>query len=408
MISINNKIKPLLFLAVFVMASCSADRNKANTKIASDNMISLNGKKTFIIGSYHLPKTDNPYKTLANNGFNYVRVKPDIEELDKAQNNNLSTWIYTTIFPVDDTATSRSKLEALVGKFKNHPSLLYWEIEDEPAFTWKSAEARISPEQMKKAYDIIKSNDSIHDVITNHGPVNLVSTLKKYNNSTEAVAVDVYPIIPKGIKPSYALFNDGLQGDLLNIYPSQVGEYVDKMRKVVDNSKPVYAVLQGFSWEMLKPIEQRDTTMILYPSYMQLRFMAFDAIVHGANGVIYWGTKYTPQPSVFINDLYKVTRELSEMNEILASQSVINNIEVEYCELGHSVDAGVEFIIKEFENKTYLLTVNSDKNPIKVSFKGLEQFKKVKVLKEERDIKVEKGVFTDEYIPFGVHIYELL
>jgi hypothetical protein len=263
------KLKLIFFTGlVFFTTACNKTKQPVESKVnKSDNMPMVNGVRTFIIGSYHQPKTKDPFKTLAQNGYNYIKVKADSMELDMAMKNNLKAWLYTTIFEKEDSIKAEEKLIDLINKFKEHPALLYWEIADEPAFTWNSKEARVSPEQMRTVYNIIHKYDNKHEVITNHGPVNLISTLKNYNNSTDLVAVDIYPVIPQGIKPSYALFDDGLQGDLLNPYLSQVGEYIDKMKTVVDNSKPVFAVLQGFSWEMLKPEEERDTTMVLYPTY---------------------------------------------------------------------------------------------------------------------------------------------
>ncbi len=290
----------------------------------------------------------------------------------------------------------------------DHPSLLCWEIADEPAFNWNNPEPRITHEKMLETYSLIKSQNSQHLVFTNHGPVNLISTLQKYNSSTDIVGVDVYPVIPHGITPTYALYPDGLQGDLLNPYISQVGEYVDKMKKVVNDSKPVFAVLQGFSWEMLKPEGERDLSMIQYPTFDESRFMAYNAIVHGANGILYWGTNYTPQPSSFIDDLNKVTKELAELQSVLASETVELKIEKEYHELMYSIDTGVEILVKKVNGKTYLLTVNSDKNPVKVSFSGLNEFNNAKVLNEERSIKIIENKLTDYYEPFGVHIYELI
>lgn len=404
------KLIQILFFTglIFFITACNTAIESTENKVdKSDNMPIVNGKRTFIIGSYHQPKTEDPFKTLAQNGYNYVKVKADSLELDKAMNNNLNAWLYTTIFAKEDAKKAEEKLINLVTKFKDHPALLYWEISDEPAFTWNSKEARVSPEQMLTAYNIIHTNDDKHDVITNHGPVNLISTLKKYNSSTEVVAVDVYPVIPQGIKPSYALFDDGLQGDLLNPYLSQVGEYIDKMKTVVEDSKPVFAVLQGFSWEMLKPQEERDSSMVLYPTYDESRFMAYNAVVHGANGILIWGTNYTPQPSKFMDNLYSVTRELDEMQEILASRSTVNTIELEYHELGYSVDSGIEFITKELNGNTYLISVNSDKNPVKVTFSGLDKFKTVKVLKEKRKLEISNGNLTDDFKPFDVHIYKI-
>ena len=165
-------------------------------------------------------------------------------------------------------------------------------------------------------------------------------------------------------------------------------------------------VLQGFSWEMLKPSGSRDLSMIKYPTFAESRFMAFNAVVHGANGILYWGTHYTPQPSQFMDDLNKVTRELASMQDILAARNVTNNIKISYHEMGHSVDAGVEMILKTIENKNYLITTNSDKNPVKITFSGFPNYNIISVLSENRKLEILDGKFTDNFNPFDVHIYE--
>ena len=83
------------------------------------------------------------------------------------------------------------------------------------------------------------------------------------------------------------------------------------------------------------------------------------------------------------------------------------DIEVEYHELGNSVDAGIEWIIKRYENRYYLITTNSDKTPAKVAFKGFRNGNTAKVLNEKRDIKIVDGTFIDHYKKFDVHIYEI-
>ena len=405
----SKKLTYTLFVILLLIAnSCNEKKSEIRSNFSFDNdgMMVIKGERKFIIGSYHLPKTASPFKTLASNGYNYVKVN-DIVEINSALENNLYTWIYTNSIRKDKKEEDIKRIKALVNEFKDHPALLFWEIEDEPAFTWNSAKPRVLPGQMQETYDFIKQIDPERLIITNHGPVNLISTLQKYNSSTDLVACDVYPVVPHGIVPSYALYPDGLQGDLLNPYISQVGEYVDKMKKVVNGSKPVFMVLQGFSWEMLKQEEERDTSMILYPTYEESRFMAYNAIVHGANGIIYWGTNYTPQPSAFMDVFNKVTRELAEMQDILAASTIDLNITKEYHELMYSVDTGVEFITKEVNGNSYLISVNSDKNPVKVTFSGLDKYKSVIVLKENRSIEINQGQFTEDYKPFGVHIYKL-
>ena len=158
---------------------------------------------------------------------------------------------------------------------------------------------------------------------------------------------------------------------------------------------------------MLKEEKEKDSSMILFPTYEESRFMAYNAIVHGATGILYWGTNYTPQPSPFMDDLNKVTKELAEMQEILSSSTVPLKPGMEYHELMYSVDTGVEILAKYLNGKTYLITVNSDKNPAKVTFSGFKKYKTISVLKENRNIKITDGEFTDYYEPFGVHIYQI-
>ena len=179
------------------------------------------------------------------------------------------------------------------------------------------------------------------------------------------------------------------------------------MNRVVEKSRPVFMVLQAFAWEMLKKDEERDSTMILYPSYKESRFMAYNAIVHGATGIIYWGSNYTPQPSPFMDDLNKVSGELAEMQEILSAENVALNITKTYHELGHSVDTGIEILAKKVNDQSYLITVNSDKNRVKVILSGLDQYAEARVMNEGRNVNIEEGRLTDSFDPFDVHIYKL-
>lgn len=406
-------MKSILFLLsaiwlVIYLIGCSQPEPKASKKlgIADDGMLVIDGKRTFIIGTYHLPKAEEPYKNLAENGYNYLRVNAAKEALDSAHNNGLRTWITTGHLNENDLEKNKNRITELVRTFKSHPALLCWEMVDEPAFTWNSTDLRVKPEPLIQTYQLIKHEDPDHFIYTNHGPVNLISTLKKYNPSTDIVAVDVYPVIPHGIRVTYALYPDGLQGDLLNPYISQVGEYTDKMKAVVENSKPVFLVQQGFSWEMLRKEGDRDPNMIRFPSYEESRFMAYNAIIHGATGIVYWGTHYTPQPSQFWSDLCRVTRELGDLQDMLAAPSISMDLEIEYHELRYSVDTGVEIMVKNVKEKTYLLTANADKNPVKITLYGLEKFNAAKVLYEDRTVKLEDGKLTDLYKPFDVHVYE--
>ena len=372
-----------------------------------DGMFVKGGRRTFIVGSYYLPKSDDPYKNMAELGYNLIRVEAKQSELDQAQANGLGAWI--SIGSIDPASFEKSSqpYRERIRAHEGHPALLFWEMEDEPAWRWNSAEWRVKPEDLIKSYQVLKDENPKHLVYMNHAPTNLISTMQKYNPANDIVACDIYPVIPRGIRLTYALFPDGMQGDLLNTYISQVGEYTDKMRAVAGEGKPVFMVLQGFAWEMLREAKDREERMVQYPNYHETRFMAYNAIIHGANGIIYWGTYYTPQPSPFWTNLAAVTKELGSLQEVLAARATNLPLKKEYHELGHSVDAGVEILAKSVNGTTYLLTANADKNPVQVSLSGLRGFAGATVLSEGRQIKIEEGTLTDYYAPFAVHVYKV-
>ncbi|NIA28425.1 MAG: hypothetical protein GWP06_00760 [Actinobacteria bacterium] len=378
------------------------------TNIDKDGMLLIDGQRTFIIGSYHLPKSEKPYRELAETGFNLLHVGASEDAFNRAQKAGLKVWYSVGTLDLKNVDKSKKDLAEKVNQFKSQPALLFRESVDEPAWTWKKAEARVSPQPFAQAYKFIKSIDPDHLLYMNHAPVNLVSTLQKYNAGTDIVACDIYPVIPHGIRPMFALFDDGMQGDLSNCTISQVGEYTDKMRRVAGKNKPVFMVLQGFSWEMLRKAGERDSSKILYPTFQQSRFMAYDAIIHGANGILYWGMSHTPQPSEFWTNLKRIVRELADLQNVLVARTEPLRVKKTYHETGHSIDAGVEIIAKKADNSVYLLSANADKNPVKITLSGLTGFSRVDVLNENRNVPIRSGGFTDSFEPFAVHVYKLL
>ena len=376
------------------------------TSYDDDGMITVNGKRTLIIGSYYTTKSDRPYGELADAGFNLVRTGLKTEDLDKAQAAGLAAWVTVGTIKPDDREASTAKLLANVNAVKDHPALAFIETVDEPAWTWKKTEARIPPEPFAEAYPLIKQADPNHLLYMNHAPTNLVKTMRAYNAGTDIVACDIYPVNPGGLKEMYALFEDGHQGDLNNLTIGQVGEYVDKMRKVTGPDRPLFMVLQAFSWEMLLKPEERREEKVLYPSYAQSRFMAFQALIKGANGIIYWGLGYTPQPSPCWDGIKRVTHEIAGLGGPLAERTSATKLTLDYHELGHSVDDGVQWLAKEHGGKLYVFTCNADRYACRTTIAGLTGWTSCKVLNEDRELAIEDGTITDDWKRFDVHVYQ--
>ncbi len=376
-----------------------------------DGMLVVNGERRFVLGAYSGPPPAStgggaPYQALASAGFWLVRASEEPGGLDAVHAAGLSAWQSVgAIEPGSDE--SRRAISQRILRDQDHPALLLWETVDEPAWTWKAAECRVPPEPLIATYRLIKRLDPSRLVYLNQAPTNLVTTLQAYNPSTDITACDNYPVIPAGMREQYALFPDGMQGDLLNTYVSQVGEYADKMRRVAGPARPVWMVLQGFAWEMLRDASDRRPDHILYPTLAQTRYMAYDAIIHGANGIIYWGLHSTTQETAFWRDLTLVTKEIAALSPVLSARDADYVPVVRYHEMGHSVDAGVETRVKEHDGVLYLLAANSDKSPARASVTVPRGVTRARVLGEERDLPVTGGVLTDDWRPFGVHVYRL-
>lgn len=352
------------FLATPLAAAFAAP---PQVRLDSDGMLLRNGKRTFVLGLYQLPKGPNAWRRAADAGFHFVHAPLAATQLDQARAHNLHTWatLGSLRKPEDE-----ARIRRLLTQWKDRPEILFWETEDEPSFVWnKPREFRVAPEIIRKTYALIKSIDPHRPVYLNHSPTNLVSTLASYNPGGDLIATDVYPVIPPGIRPQYALWPDGQQGDLLNTTISQVGPYVDKMRQVAGPTRGLFLVLQGFAWEMLRD-KDRDPKMIRYPNAAEVRFMAFQAIVHGATGLLWWGLHTTPPESGLWDSIAATTRELTTLAPALAAPAGKTNVEIEYHDTGHSLDRGIEAIVKPAPGGgSLLIAVNADKNPVEATLR---------------------------------------
>ncbi|HJN89537.1 MAG TPA: hypothetical protein QGG93_04310, partial [Verrucomicrobiota bacterium] len=131
-----------------------------------------------------------------------------------------------------------------------------------------------------------------------------------------------------------------------------IGRLVDRW-DAIGRGKPVWMVLQGFSWHKAKAGRKR-----LYPSYHESRFMAYDAIAHGARGILYWGTQTIDDP-LFRESLYTMTSELSQLEPFLVDAD--NTVEVVVIDdLFDPPGVGIRGMLKRNQEDYLLILVNED------------------------------------------------
>lgn len=392
------------FCAATVLAGAGMGR-AAEVGLDSDGMLLIGRRRRFITGLYQLPKIAEPWREASEAGFDLVHVNAG-SELDTARQHGLYGWITVGAIAPPTRHQDEQRIRETVIRFRDDPSLLFWETVDEPTFEWKKPGPRVPASHVIAAYRLIKSLDPKRPVFLNHSPTHLVTTLREYNAGADIISTDIYPVIPRGIRELYGLWPDGLHGDLLNSYISQVGQYADKMRQVAGPSRAVFMVLQAFAWENLRE-KDRDPAMVRYPERRELSFMVWQSIVHGVNGLLFWGLGYTPPDAPLWPDLKSVSRQLHFLGDELAAPPVSLDLALEYHDTGHSLDRGIEWIAKPGREATLLVAVNADRNPVEVTFSGLAGFRACQALFETPPASLRGGRFRARFKPFEAHLYRL-
>lgn len=372
-----------------------------------DGMLRVRGKREFILGLYQVPKHEGALREASAAGFNLINRSPTRAAYDEAHALGLWGWSALGSLPPEKRADAEGRLRQTIETLRAHPALLFWETEDEPTLVWKEPlKIRTPAAQINETAASIRKLDPEHPLYLNHQPANLIATLQAYNPAADIVATDIYPVIPHGMREMYALRPDGRQGDLLNDTLSQVGQYADKMRAVAGPRRAVFMVLQGFAWEMLRD-KDHDPAMVLYPTAAQLRFMAWQSIVHGVNGLVWWGLSYTPPEAPLWNDLKTVVRELAQVRTALAAPAVKLPLKLAYHDTGHSLDRGIEWLAKPLGRDTLLVAVNADRNPVDVTFAGLSRYRSVESRSGVTSFVWTKGSLRAQFEPFGTRVWRL-
>lgn len=318
----------------------------------SDNMLLVGDKPFFPIGIYEAPGTELYLKQLSAAGFNLCHLPggsgPALKNLlDRVQANDMKVWLSVSglLDFSKDPEAKRKQLTEIVQSVGSHPALLLWESMDEPVWGGQDSDGYYD------GYSFLRALDQQRPIWTNHAPRNSVAELSYFNRATDISGLDVYPVP----EPQ-------TQSDLPNKTISVVGDEYEKNVRAVNGQKPIFMVLQGFGWAELSKVQGQPVKAIM-PTLDQSRFMAYQSIAHGANGVLYWGTHYTQKPSQFWSELRSLTSELSALQNVLASESVQGKSVARLAQ----TKPGVRLVHKRLDGHNYVILVNEGPETVPVT-----------------------------------------
>lgn len=327
-------------------------------------------------GSDDIEHVRDVFKQTAEAGFNCVRYIPwhgydakrDAKVLDVAEEYGLKLWTSAQV------CLDRPKW------LIEHPALLMWELADEPV--WRN----LDPSTYIETYKKIKAIDKDHMVWINQAPQDSLLELRKFNDACDVSGIDIYPYYPE---------ED--QGHFVNREISMIGDYMEWMHSAVDYSKPVIMVLQGFYI-----LTNLGT---IRPTYEELRFMVYDAIVHQCAGIVFFGTTKTYGGGNW-RALFPVLDEVNALQDILVLEDACCNV---FPFVLNRADKPIKLCMKRVGNDVYLIAVNRSGERADVRFEGIDWTlgNELTVLFENRKVTVdtEHGTFVDRLRGYEVHIY---
>ena len=344
---------------------------KADFEVIPDagNFLRINGQSFFPIGLYEPDFTENDFRQYNRFGFNtllYMSSNAASVKLvaDKAMQYNLKV--------ISHYITTGNEIT-------QHPAFLGYHNADEPA--WMGSDR----DTLVKKYRRMRDIDPYHPVWTNHAPRNDIETLKLYNEGCDISGVDIYPVTSSP--------NGSDHSDLADRTISCVGKYALKMRKTVDDCKPVFMVLQGFAWAHLR---NANAPGARYPDYTETRFMVWDSIIHGANGIFYYATnRMAPDHRLWL-DMAKVNHEVQSLAAIITSPAGRK------CGISNPLVAAAT---RDFDGNPVIFMANTAKTPQRATVTFPEFGERCFELYRAAPVSLQQGKFEVSLAPYEVKVF---
>ncbi len=377
----------------------------------TDGLIHKGDRILFPLGFYEHPQEIESIQRMANAGINLVHCHSR-EDLDRASSVGLMGVVP---LPLQNGATR--DLEEFVRSIQDHPALAVWEGPDEivwnftaasmlyktrgihkiPGEWWKQTEnaldyahrqAEIIIPQMREAVAMVRKLDlSKRPVWINEAVESDLFYVRQYLPFVDITGCDYYPV-KKENRPIH-----------------RVGMATDRWMQT-GQGRPVWMVLQAFAWSELG--EYYGVQETAYPTFFESRFMAYDAIAHGAKGILYWGSAYLKSER-FRESIYALTRELAVLQPFLTApnkQPLSINL-VDFPDDGIQ-ERGVKSVHRQWKNDWLLVLINEDDRAhMGVEVKGLDAInaQKLELLYGQEVVVIERGQMVTRLKPYEVKVF---
>jgi len=357
------------------------------------------------------PNGRNGLAEVAAAGINFIRtgrgdwnaefaagqIAAERSQLDAAAAHGLRCWCWLgglTRLPTKSGSPLERLLAQVVNGLKGHAALGAWKGADEPLH------AKVPAAAIMRGYRRLRALDPDHPLVIIEAPLGTVAQLAPYAAACDITGADIYPVsYPPGIHAGGA-----------NTDVSVVGDVTRKMVKAA-GGKPVWTTLQ-IAWSGVLPTKHVPR----YPTLLEERFMAYQAIVAGARGLAFFGG-HLPQPmrpadarsgwnwTFWETVLAPLVRELTStaVGPALVAQDAKLTVKASA--------ADVDVAVREAGGFLHVIAVRRGGATSRVSFSGLPKgVGDGEVLFEYangafRTVAVSASSFRDWFGPHDAHVY---
>ncbi len=165
---------------------------------------------------------------------------------------------------------------------------------------------------------------------------------------------------------------------------------LSRARQPLKGRAPVWLVLH------LREGTARDLEPI------ELSALTYMGVAHGARGILWEPFDYFTQRPELWKELLALAGELKELTPVLVGPTV--NI------ITGTNKTTMHGTVRRHQDKLFLIIVNGSSDPqpgTRFSLEDVPESAPVQVLFEDRALALEKGVLTDDFEPYGRHVYVL-
>jgi hypothetical protein len=141
----------------------------------------------------------------------------------------------------------------------------------------------------------------------------------------------------------------------------------------------------------------------------ELRAELWMAVIHGASGILYFVHEFSPQ---FREDAVfrypDIVREITAQNRLLQRLAPVLRQPALSDEAHISSAIPIASLVKRYEDGLYVFTVlmRNERSSAQFVLPHIAEAQ-AEVIGEDRIIKVSSGRFSDDYEPYGVHLYRV-